>query len=242
MKEDFEDIFHNEENSELVNRFEEMLKNNTQYFFDVFEFESIIDYYIESNKANNALNVVQYAVQQHPGSLSIKLKKAQVLIDKGQASQALQLIEQIENIETSNSDVYLLKGNTLNIMGRYTEAERAFDTAIIYSYEDKVEVIHTIAQSFEQIGRYKTALRYLHQAYRLDGKSIMVMYDIGYCYEKIGQVNKSIEYYNQYLDKEPFSENAWYNLGVLYNKFDKYDKAVEAYEFALAINPDFSYY
>jgi predicted Zn-dependent protease len=240
MKEDFEDIFHEEEYSELVNRYEEMLKNNTKYFFDVIEFESIIDYYIDSNKANNALNAVKFASQQHPYSLNIQLKKAQVLVDKGHASQALQVIEQIERIESSNSDVYLLKGSTLNVMGRYSEAERAFDTAIIYSYDDKVDVIHTIAQSFEQIGRYKTALKYLHQAYKMDSKNIMLLYDIGYCYEKLGQINKSIEFYKQFLDKDPFAENAWYNLGVLYNKSDKYTNAIEAYEFALAINPEFS--
>ncbi len=240
MKEDFENIFHNEEYSELVNRYEEMLKNNTKYFFDVIEFESIIDYYIDINKANNALNAVKFASQQHPYSLNIQLKKAQVLVDKGHAPQALQVIEQIERIESSNTDVYLLKGSTLNIMGRYSEAEKAFDTAVIYSYDDKVDVIYTIAQSFEQIGRYKTALKYLHQAYKMDSKNIMLLYDIGYCYEKLGQINKSIEFYKQYLDKEPFSENAWYNLGILYNKWDKYTNAIEAYEFALAINPEFS--
>ena len=240
MKEEFEDIFYNDEYNELIHRYEEMVKKKTQYFFDVSEFESIIDYYMESNKANSAYHVVQFADQQHPGSLNIQLKKAQVLIDKGQAPKALKIIEQIERIESSNSDVYLLKGSTLNVMGRYSDAVRAFDTAVIYSYEDKLDIIHTIAQSFEQIGKYKTALRYLHQAYQLDNKNIMLLYDIGYCYEKIGQVNKSIEFYHQYLDEEPFSENAWYNLGVLHNKFDQYDKAIEAFEFAIAINPDFS--
>ncbi|MCB2196001.1 MAG: tetratricopeptide repeat protein [Bacteroidetes bacterium] len=240
MQEDFDNIFHDEENSELVNRYEEMLKNNTSYFFDVFEFENIIDFYIDSNKANSALDVVKYASQQHPSSLNIQLKKAQILLDKGQPIPALKIIEQIEKIESSNSDVYLLKGSTLSMMGRYSEAEKAFDTAIIYSYEDKVDIIHTVSQSFEQIGRYKTALKYLHQAYKMDTKNIMLLYDIAYCYEKMGKINKSVEFYRQYLDKEPFSENAWYNLGVLFNKYDRYDEAIEAFDFALAINPDFS--
>ena len=166
MKEDFDDIFNNEENSELVNRYEEMLKNNTQYFFDVSEVESIIDYYMDSNKSNTAFHVVEIAAQQHPSSLNIQLKKAQVLLDKGHGLQALKVIEKVERIESSNSDVYLLKGTTLNVMGKYGEAVKAFDTAVIYSYEDKVDIIHTIAQSFEQIGRYKTALRYFHEAYK----------------------------------------------------------------------------
>jgi len=240
MKEEFEEIFHDEESNELVNRYEEMLKSNTQYFFDVFEFESIIDYYIDTNKSNNALNAVKFAAKQHPNSVNLQLKKAQVLIDKGLASQALKVIEQVEYIESSNSDVYLIKGSALNVLGKYSDAEKAFDIAINFTFEDKVDVIHTVAQSFDQIGRYKTALKYLLAAYKLDDTNIMLLYDIGYCYEKMGQINRSIEYYHQYLDREPFSENAWYNLGILFNKSEQYEKAIEAYEFALAINPEFS--
>jgi tetratricopeptide (TPR) repeat protein len=240
MKEEFEEIFHDEESNELVSRYEEMLKSNRKYFFDVFEFESIIDYYIDTNKANNALSVVKFAAQQHPNSLNLQLKEAQVLIDKGLAAQALKVITQVEIIESTNSDVFLIKGSALNVLGKYSDAEKAFDQAIEYTYEDQVDVIHTIAQSFDQIGRYKTALKYLLEAYKLDDTNIMILYDIGYCYEKLGQINRSIEFYNQYLDREPFSENAWYNLGIIYNKNEMYDKAVEAYEFALAINPDFS--
>ena len=240
MKEELEDIFQEDEYNELVIRYEEMLKNNQSYFFDVVEFEDIIDYYMDTNKANNALKAVKYASQQHPQSINLQLKKAQVLIDKGQPDQALSIIEKIERIESSNSDVYLLKGSTLNVMGRYSEAERSFDIAIEKSYEEKVEIIHTIAQSFEQIGRYKTALKYLHEAFNLDSKNGMLLYDIGYCYEKMGQIDKSINFYKQYLDREPFSDNAWYNLGILYNKAEKYDEAIDAYEFAIAITPEFS--
>jgi len=215
MKEEFEEIFHDEESNDLVNRYEEMLKSNRKYFFDVFEFESIIDYYIDTDKTNNALNVVKFASQQHPNSVNLQLKEAQVLIDKGLAGQALKVIEHVEFIESSNSDVYLIKGSALNILGKYSDAERAFDHAIEFTYDDKVEVMHTIAQSFDQIGRYKTALKYLLAAYDLENSNVAVLYDIGYCYEKLGQINRSIEYYNQYLDREPFSENGWYNLGIL---------------------------
>ena len=240
MKEELDDIFQDDEDNELVVRYEEMLKNNQSYFFDVVEFENIIDYYIDTNKANNALKAVKFAAQQHPQSINIELKKAQVLIDKGHPDQALNILERIERIEASNTDVFLLKGSTLNVMGRYNEAERSFDSAIDNSYEEKVDIIHTIAQSFEQIGRYKTALKYLHEAFSLDSKNGMLLYDIGYCYEKMGQIDKSISFYNQYLEKEPFSDNAWYNLGILYNKAEKYDEAIDAYEFAIAITPEFS--
>jgi len=240
MKEEFEDIFQNDEYDELLNRWEDMLKNKKKYFFDVFEFENIIDYYIDTDKANNALKAVTLASEQHPSSIVIQLKKAQVLIDKGQAAQALKIIEQLELIESSNIDIYLVKGAALNALNRYSEAERAFDLAVSFSFDEKVDVIQIVASAFEQIGKYQVSLKYLLEAYKLEPTNLLILFDIGYCYEKLGQIKKSIDYYLRYLDREPFSENAWYNLGILYTKAEMFEKAVEAYEFALAINPEFS--
>lgn len=240
MKEEFDDLF-SDEYSDLVNRYEDMLKNKRQYFFDVYEFENIIDYYIELNKANNALNAVRFASKQHPGSINIQLKKAQVFIDKGLASQALHIIGGIEKIESANPEIYLIKGTACNALGQFEDAEFAFDKAAEYAFEeDKADTLNTIAQEFEHIGKYKISLKYLLRAFELDPFNIMILYDIAYCYEKAGEIENSLKFYNYYLDKEPFSENAWYNLGILYTKIDDYEHAIEAFEFALAINPDFS--
>ncbi|MDY6799792.1 MAG: tetratricopeptide repeat protein [Bacteroidota bacterium] len=240
MKEEFENFFSDEYN-ELVNRYEDMIKNKHQYFFDVYEFETIIDYYIETNKANNALNVVKFACKQHPGSIAIQLKKAQVYIDKGFAAQALRIIKEIEQIETTNPEIFLLKGTACNALENYNDAEKAFEKAIEYAFEeDKVDTLNTIAQEFEQIGKYKIALKYLHKAFKMEPSNIMFLYDIAYCYEKAGEIQQSLKFYHQYLDKEPFSENAWYNLGILYTKIDNHKKAIDAFEYAIAINQDFS--
>ncbi|MEE4196082.1 MAG: tetratricopeptide repeat protein [Bacteroidales bacterium] len=240
MREDFEDFFSDEPN-DLVNRYEDMIKNKRQYFFDVYEFENIIDYYIEINKANNALNVVQFASKQHPGSIAIQLKKAQVFIDKGFAKQALRIIHGLEQIESTNPEIFLLKGTAFTMLKQYQEAMLAFDQAVENAFEeDKVDTLNTIAQDFEQFGKYTLALNYLHQALELDPSNIMFLYDIAYCYEKAGKIKDSLKFYHQYLDKEPFSENAWYNLGILYTKLDNYKEAIDAFEYAIAINPDFS--
>lgn len=240
MKEEFEDIFQNEEYEELLNRWEDMLKNKKKYFFDVFEFENIIDYYIDSEKSNNALKAITLASEQHPTSIIIQLKKAQVLIDRGQAAQALKIIDQLELIESSNIDIFLVKGAAFNALNRYSESERAFDTAVSLAFEEKIDVLQSVASAFEEAGKYQISLKYLLEAYKIEPGNLMLLFDIGYCYEKLGQIKMSIDFYLRYLDKEPFSENAWYNLGILYSKAEMFDKAIEAYEFAIAINPDFS--
>ena len=88
-----------EEIKQAVLKFEKMRKNNESYFFDVIEFESIIDYYIESNNSLKAYEAAVLAVKQHPNSVSIQLRKARVLLDKGRAVETLKILKKLENIE-----------------------------------------------------------------------------------------------------------------------------------------------
>lgn len=240
MEDEFSGLFFNGEFKELVGRFEDMLKRKEQYFFDVSELESIIDYYMDVNKSNNALHAVHYASKLHPGAISFELKRAQVYVDKDMPQKSLDIIERIEPLEYGNSDVFLIKGTALTMLSKYDESKTAFDIAVELAGDEKVDVLHTIANEYEQIGKYQTSLDYLEQAYGLEPRNMMLIYDIGYTYEKLGKIDKSIEYYKKYLDIEPFSDSAWYNLGALYQKIEMLDEAIDAYEYTLAINPHFS--
>ena len=51
MEDDKYGFSYEEEVKHAVQKFERMRKNNENYFFDVIEFETIIDYYIESNNS-----------------------------------------------------------------------------------------------------------------------------------------------------------------------------------------------
>ncbi|MCK7530130.1 MAG: hypothetical protein MZV63_03270 [Marinilabiliales bacterium] len=102
-----------------VQKFERMKKNNENYFFDVIEFETIIDYYIESNNSIKAFEAATLASEQHPNSVSIQLRKARVLLDKGRAVEALRILKKLENIEPGNHEIYIAKGTAYGNAGRY---------------------------------------------------------------------------------------------------------------------------
>lgn len=77
MEEDFE--FENPEERKIsVDRYEEMLRNEDQYFFDSKAFEGIIDYYAEKNDPVKALQVTEFAISQHPFDITFLLKQAQL--------------------------------------------------------------------------------------------------------------------------------------------------------------------
>ena len=110
MEEDRFGFSFEEEIKQTVQKFERMKKNNERCFFDVIEFETIIDYYIESNNSAKAFEAAALASEQHPHSVSIQLRKAKVLLDKGRAVEALRLLKKLESIEPGNHELLLQKG------------------------------------------------------------------------------------------------------------------------------------
>lgn len=232
-------FFEEEEYSKIINRYKDMLSKNRSYYFDLYEFENIIDYYINSNDYKSALRSVRIGLSQHPYSISLKLKYAQILIEDRKAKTALNILADIEKADSYNYEFHLIKGKAFNALGKYKEAIEAFDKAISISQEDKDDVIYEIALSFIQIDKIRTAIRYLLLAYEINNSNLLVIYDLAICYERMDNIKKSIFYLEKYLDIDPFSENIWHNLGLWYLSDNKYQKALNAFDYATAICPEF---
>lgn len=240
MNEETENPFPEKASYETVRRYEEMLRNNTRYYFDVDEFEDIIDYYMDSNRLSNALDVAQYASRQHPLASGILIRKAQILIDKGQPLEAVRICREVSRIEPDNPELYIAQGIAYNHLGDFKSAVRAFDHGLSLVTENKSEVLYHFALSLQQVNQYKIAMKYLQQAIDLDPENLTVLYDMAFCCERMEMLEKSVDYYRRYLDLDPYSENVWYNLGVVYNRLDNFEKAIEAYDYAIAIDETYS--
>jgi tetratricopeptide (TPR) repeat protein len=225
-----------EEIRQVVLKFERMGRNKEKYFFDVFEFESLIDYYIENNNSTKAFEAASLAIQQHPKSVSIQIRRARVLLDKGRAVEALSILKKQEDIEPGNHEIFITKGTALGMLGDIQGAKKIFDHALTLDSEETANILFAIVTVLQNLNYYEHLIPYLLRLIRMEPNYRAHLYDLAYAYEKIDKLSESIFYYEKYLDEEPFSDSAWYNLGVVYNKKELYNKALEAYDFALAIN------
>jgi len=236
MEDDKYGFSYEEEVKQAVQKFERMRKNNENYFFDVIEFETIIDYYIESNNSIKAFEAATLASEQHPNSVSIQLRKARVLLDKGRAVEALRLLKRLESIEPGNHEIYIAKGTAYGMLGDIQGAKKMFDFSLTLDTEDVENILFAITSVLQNLNYYEHLIPYMEKLIELEPEFKAHLYDMAYAYEKIESYDDSIKYYLKYLDEEPFSDSAWYNLGIIYNKLEAYDKAMEAYDYALAIN------
>ncbi len=228
------------ESAGVVKRYKKMLSDEQMGFFDVSDFEHIVDHYIDKNQMTNALQACEIAISQHPYSLIVKIKKAQVLIGQLKTDKALQLLLLLAEIESTNPEVLLMLGNCYSIQGEEEKAYDYYRKAEKFSFDDRDEMLYNIGAGYVQNNDYRRAVYFLEKAYRENPKNDSVLYDLAFCYDKLGNDEMSIRYYNEYLDIDPFAESAWYNLGIIYTRREEYDKAIEAYDFALAIDENYA--
>lgn len=236
MEEDKYGFSHEEEIKEVVQRFEKMKRNNENYFFDVVEFETIIDFYLESNNSVKAFEAASVASSQHPNSVSIQLRKGRVLLDRGRAVEALRILKKLENIEPGNHEIFIVKGTALGILGDINGAKKMFDLALTKDSEEIENILFAITSVLQNLNYYEHLIPYLKKLMELEPEFYAHIYDLAYAYDKIQDYENSIRLYREYLEEEPFSDSAWYNLGIIYNKLEQHEKALEAYDYALVIN------
>jgi tetratricopeptide (TPR) repeat protein len=229
-------LTHEEEIKQVIQRFENMTRNNENYFFDVIEFETIIDYYLESNNPVRASEAAALASSQHPNSVSIQLRKARVLLDKGKAVEAIRILKKLEVIEPGNHEIFVVKGTALGILGDINGARKMFDLALTRDSEETANILFSITSVLQNLNYYDQLIPYLRRLIDLEPGFHAHLYDLAYAYEKIQDYENSIKYYREYLEEEPFSDSAWYNLGIIYNKLEQHHNALEAYDYALAVN------
>ena len=74
MSENKEQVFENEEFQVLLRKYEDLRSGVQSIFFDVEEFEQIIDYYLDDFQYDEATEAARLGKQQHPTSIEISYK------------------------------------------------------------------------------------------------------------------------------------------------------------------------
>lgn len=238
MKED-KDNYWDDDIVGAVNRFKNSLISGRTTYFDVSEFEGIVEQLLEEGDLQASEIAAKQGIQIHPNAVPLQLKYAQVLLNKGHYKKSLKYLQLAEKMDESNPDVHLLKGSARMVMGNESEALMSFRKAIKFAGSDIDEILYHIGSTYAQIGEIKKAIYYFEKAVRTNPTNDLALYDLGFFHDQEGNYHKSIKYYNLYLDNDPFNHYVWFNLGTVYNKTENHKKAIEAYEFAYAINDKF---
>jgi tetratricopeptide (TPR) repeat protein len=234
------DLFDYEEGA-VINRYTDMVEKKSRFYFDIFEFEHIIDHFLNKNELKQAKNAIAYALDIHPKAFSLLQKKAQVLIRDGLHYQAIKILKEIVKIEHFNSYASFLLGVALCSVGEISKALMQFEKAIVEDNDETEEILINAGTTLEHIGQYEFAIKYFKQALQIDPENSIALFEIAFCCEKLDLDEESIKYYKQYLLIDPYSRLAWSNLSGVYCKLERYEESIDAIEFAIAIDSKISF-
>lgn len=233
-----EDDLWNEELTQSVDKYEKMIKLKAEWYFDTHELENIFDYYFNQKRFQPAREVLRLGFKMHPESSALKLKETQILIERGEAKNALKVIEVLEPLDQNNEQLYIIKGSAYLLLDDFDQATSCYQKALEVS-DDPEDWILNISYAFQKLGEYERAIIFLKQAVDKNPQTEDLVWELSVCYEQAGQDDLAIKSYRSFLDIDPFSDAGWFNLGVLLNQKELYTLSIEAFDFVLAISPDF---
>jgi len=239
MKEEERSYFSDEDTSDALNRFKRSLLSGGKKYFDVSEFEGIVEQLLEEGDIKSSEIAAKQGIQIHPNAVPLRLKYAQVLLNKGNFEEAIEHLNFVEKVETTNPDVFLIKGSAWLVLDNEIKAGKAFKKAIETAEGDLDDILYNIGMAYIQSGDIPKAIQHFEEAVQTNPENEAALYELGFFCDQQGDFEKSISYYNNYLDIDPFNFSTWFNLGITHNKAGNYDKAIEAYEFAQALNDNF---
>ncbi len=240
--------FNNEEEeedvniSELVERYESSVKDERAIFLDHDEFEYIIDYYYHHTRMEDALRVVERALEQYPFSAGFLSRKAQVLFDKKQIEEALQLLDIAEMYESSESAVFFLRSEIYKYLARYDEAIEVMQNLLAKpDVMDVPDIYLQMCDVYEDWEKYNEAYYCIVACLEIDPSNEEALERFMFCIKMTSKYEESLPLHLRMIDDNPYSYLAWYNLSISYRGLNKYEEAVDALEYAIAINDDEDY-
>ncbi len=238
MEEEFED-FTEEQIEALISRFEKAVNNALSPYFDVEEFEEIIDYYDLMHNNSKMEDAITAATNIHPYHLHFRLKEAQRMISSKRFTNALQLLEELLEVEPTN---FLVRQSLAYALSKVGKHKKAIDTYLetIEMGADAKEIWINIAYEYESLSQYPKAIECLKKIVALDYEDEGALYEILFCYEVDNKKEESVKFFQQFVDEHPYSHIAWFNLGISLSNLGLYEKAIEAYDYTLAIEEEFS--
>lgn len=226
-----EEFFENE----LVKKFEEMIENNEELYFDTEEYEDIIIYYLEMGDITFAETALKYALKLHPNSLELKIKKFEVFLELENYNRAKELMDELKEASMENTDFLVCCAKYYSNLGNPRRAIEFCETAL--ELEEEENFLHNfIADEYVNLEDPFKALKHYKIALTFDMNDEYSLENTMFCYNQLNRSEEAIEFLNGYLDQFAFSETGWFEYGQFYFNRKNYEEAVKGFDYVLAIN------
>ncbi len=219
-------------NSALIARYEEMLQEGSNLYFDADEIDEIAYQYELEESYDQALAVVEHGLSLHPNNTSLIIRRAKYLLlfDRVEESAAL-----MESIPSNTEESTLVRAEIQAIKG---ELQQAHQQLMDYLATESVslEFCFDALEQYIDYDQLNSVALFVEAADKVLADSSELWRELAYIYEEKLAYEEAIIIYNRLLDKNPYSHVDWLGLAKVYILLKAYEKAIEACDFAIAVN------
>ena len=223
-------------NNDLIDRFEEMLEENERYYFDGEELNEIIGYYLDVGDLPFAYKAIEYALELHPGSVEMRVKVLEYMLEVDMLKEAGELIEELKEVMSNEIDFIIAQAKFWSIKGQHRRAIGFYRKALDFGMEEDY-INHCLGAEYMNLNEIGQALFHYKAALDLDLDDQIAFYACVQCFDEIRRPKDCIDFLKQYIDLRPYADFAWFQLGSNYIQLKDYQNAAEAFDYAVCINP-----
>src|SRR6202522_1185624 len=230
-----------EEIKELLKQYQD-LKSGRHSFLEEEAFERIIDHFDDTEDLVQAIEAVEMGIEQYPYSSSLMVKKADLMIATRRYHEALGILEQVELLDSSDINLYILKTDAYLALDQPQKAATLLESALLhFEGDERIELLFELADVYDDYEEFDKIFDCLKLILEQDPANEEALYKICFWTDFTGRNEESISLHRQIIEEKPYSELAWFNLAAAFQGLKLYEKAVDAYKFALAIDEKFDY-
>ena len=231
-----------EELKELLQQYANLKEGKSHSFIEEDGFERIVDYFDEKEQFNDALEAVNFATEQYPYSGALLIRKADLLISLRNYKEALEVLEQAELFDSTDTSLYILKTDAYLALDLQEKAAAVLEAALDnFEGDEKLDLLFELADVYDDYENFGKVFDCLKIILDLEPNNEEALYKICFWTDFTGRNEEGIRLHQQIIDNFPFNELAWFNLGAAYQGLKLYEKALDAYQYAVAIDDKFDY-
>ncbi|WP_350287489.1 tetratricopeptide repeat protein [uncultured Croceitalea sp.] len=222
----------NGNNDKSILKFESMLKTDDVYFFDAEDFEGIVHHYLNLGKVALGKKAIKIGLQQHPHSVELKLLRVEVLVFEDLFSEAEQLLDELQTIDTNNEEIFIQRANILSKKDDHAGAVNMLLQALQIA-DESFDIYSLLGMEYLFMDDFEKAKSNFMKCLAQDESDYSSLYNVVYCFEFLEDFDGAIHFLNDYLERNPYCEVAWHQLGKMYYNKGLFKEALAAYDFAI---------
>jgi tetratricopeptide (TPR) repeat protein len=150
----------------------------------------------------------------------------------GSYSLALESLNKSLELDASQFEAWLLKGQMLSRLGRQSEALDSLDRAIEIN-QSSLSALALKGQILAMTGKYRMAGLFFDSALRLDPENIVLWNDMAQVQEKLQNYKGALQSYNKALKLDDNNTETLLGKGSLLLENAKYQEAVQCFSLVL---------